>query len=183
MIRRFFRQKIRKGLPISSRGFADGIQGMAYALENMQVNNGHIEWTPFGAPVIYVDAGSAATQGRKIQKAWDLAFSESGGTWTATFTNCVSWRAGKTEVLGSGGTLTHTMGTGATTYYLAEKYNMATGESTIVEGTTISNTVQTGQPSDSEAFRYTLLYQVTKDTDSWKINIDYRTQTVRANYG
>jgi hypothetical protein len=58
---RFFKNKIKQGNAVSTPGFADGITAMAYALENMEVVNGYVDWTVWGAPRIIVDAsGSGA---------------------------------------------------------------------------------------------------------------------------
>ena len=52
---RFFKKKIRAGMPISTDGFMNGIQWMAEALERMKVNCGHIEWSQGHIPTIVID--------------------------------------------------------------------------------------------------------------------------------
>jgi hypothetical protein len=57
---KFFQKTPRKGLPFSMAGIAEGLRKIAYALENIQVANGHVEWTALGAPRIYFDGTTAA---------------------------------------------------------------------------------------------------------------------------
>lgn len=180
----FFRNKLRKGMPISTAGFADGIQGIAYALGNIEVVNGHVEWTSFGAPRLFFDSGNSGVIAQSTPKAWDITLSESDGTWTATLKNCYSWRGGKTELVGTDGTLTHDFSF-ASDVYLAEKYNMSTGSSELVSDTTLEGAVETGQPYDDEAYMYTLLYVLGYDSETSRfyVKVDNRTHIVRALYG
>jgi hypothetical protein len=55
---RFFKSKPMKGKPISIPGFADGVYAMAYALSNMVMRGGHIDWDVWGAPTFVVDPSS-----------------------------------------------------------------------------------------------------------------------------
>ena len=69
---RFFQKKPHAGMPISINGLAKGLAGMAYALEHMSVENGTVDWSTFGAPVIRFGddgAGSAPAMIETIKKA------------------------------------------------------------------------------------------------------------------
>ena len=59
---RFFDKRPQAGMPISLRGLAKGLAGMAYALEHMRVENGRVEWSAFGAPtLIFSDDGAGSS--------------------------------------------------------------------------------------------------------------------------
>lgn len=128
------------------------------------------EW---GVPETLDSGGDAG-----LSEAWDIVFDGN----EASLTECVSFRAGKTEVLGSDGVLTHTM-TGSGTVYIAEKYNSVTGASEIIEGTSKAAVVETGTPSDTEIYEYRLLYKCIKNGDCWDVLCDYRNIPVRGMYG
>ena len=51
---KFFKQKPQKGQPISVNGFAEGIAKIAFALENMRVQDGQVQWLG-GVPLIVLD--------------------------------------------------------------------------------------------------------------------------------
>lgn len=52
---KFFSTEFKEGMPISVRGFARGIMGMARALGEMDGIGCHIEWSGLGIPKIVVD--------------------------------------------------------------------------------------------------------------------------------
>jgi hypothetical protein len=52
---RFFKKKMRQGMPISTDGFMNGIQWLAEAFEQMKVSCGHIEWSQGHIPTIVID--------------------------------------------------------------------------------------------------------------------------------
>jgi hypothetical protein len=51
---RFFPNGLKKGDPISKRGFVEGIIKIADALDKISVHNGHIDWTG-DVPKIIID--------------------------------------------------------------------------------------------------------------------------------
>lgn len=51
----FFRTEPRGGQPIARSGMASGLRKIAYALENLRVHNGRVEWSPDGAPTVIVE--------------------------------------------------------------------------------------------------------------------------------
>ena len=52
---RFFKRKMRQGLPISTPGFMTGLQRLAEAFERMTCTHGHIEWSNGHIPRICID--------------------------------------------------------------------------------------------------------------------------------
>lgn len=52
---RFFKKKMRAGMPISTDGFMNGVQWMAEAFERMKVSCGHVEWSEGHIPTIVID--------------------------------------------------------------------------------------------------------------------------------
>lgn len=117
-----------------------------------------------------------------VAKAWDIAFTLSGATWTATATNCVYNRGGKTVSISPDLTLTMPA---ATQQYIGVKINNATGAATLVSGTTIANTVVATLPADTATDLYFLLFHASKPSADydWFLDIDYRTQMVLPLYG
>jgi len=57
---KFFIRDPKPGMPLSLRGIAKGLSRLAYAVENLDVFNGHVEWTMMGKPIIVVDDVSYA---------------------------------------------------------------------------------------------------------------------------
>lgn len=57
----FFGNNVRKGAPVSTNGFVDGIIGMAHALENLSVFGGKVSWSSDGVPKIIPGTASGAT--------------------------------------------------------------------------------------------------------------------------
>jgi hypothetical protein len=61
---RFFKLKPRPGAPLSMAGIAEGLAKIEYALVNMRVENGCVDWSQLGAPTIcFGDDGHGSTPG------------------------------------------------------------------------------------------------------------------------
>lgn len=82
---RMFNRTPKKGDPLPLRGLARGLALIDYALTNMTVENGRVEWSPLGAPrIVFGDdgAGSSPAFIENIQsivedkRAFGLTFSE-----------------------------------------------------------------------------------------------------------
>jgi hypothetical protein len=78
-------------MPISTRGFAAGISGMARALEEMELIGGHIEWSTRNVPRLIIETGRSGAE--CIPKPFDIAFD--GGDFTLS--NCVYRRGPVTK--------------------------------------------------------------------------------------
>lgn len=52
---RFFRKRLRPGMPLSTRGLFGGLDAMERAWQTLSVHNGHVTWHN-GRPKIIVDS-------------------------------------------------------------------------------------------------------------------------------
>jgi hypothetical protein len=69
---RIFNRIPKKGDPLPLRGLARGLALIDYALTNMTVENGRVEWSPLGAPrIVFGDdgAGSSPQFIKTVQRA------------------------------------------------------------------------------------------------------------------
>lgn len=55
--RDFFKVSPKPGMPLSANGIAEGLSAMAYALERLNVQGGHVQWYD-GVPTIVVGDGA-----------------------------------------------------------------------------------------------------------------------------
>jgi hypothetical protein len=91
---RIFRKRFIKGRsPLSSGGLADGLNRIDYAFTNIELVNGHVEWTPFGAPRLIFDSSSGGTSA-VTPAPFDITFEVSEGVTTATLSNLYYGRGG-----------------------------------------------------------------------------------------
>lgn len=70
---RFFGSNIKKGAPVSTEGFTDGILRMAHALENLSIFGGKISWSSDGVPKIIAPsiAGMSAMPYEVVSESGD----------------------------------------------------------------------------------------------------------------
>jgi len=54
---KFFLNDPAPGKPFSMKGLAEGLRNLAYAVQNISMHGGHINWGPDGAPKIIYDKG------------------------------------------------------------------------------------------------------------------------------
>jgi hypothetical protein len=57
---RFFPKALQEGMPISTRGLAKGLQGIAYAFEYMEIDGGYITWSGSNVPTLHIDLSASA---------------------------------------------------------------------------------------------------------------------------
>jgi hypothetical protein len=158
-MRRFFIKEFRAGMPISTKGFARGLSGMARALEEMEVVGGHVEWSSRNVPRLVIDGDSLATTPQPFDVAFDGA--------DCTFSMCAYERQGITRLLDN---LTHTVTGADGYYYLSLKIPMVTGSVTIHQAATFSAAVKT-ELDESETYYYKLLYEVRKKTTGGVVSV------------
>jgi len=61
---RFFKHRPKAGAPLSMAGIAEGLAKIEYALVNMRVENGRVDWSQLGAPTIcFGDDGRGSMPG------------------------------------------------------------------------------------------------------------------------
>jgi hypothetical protein len=94
-MRRFFPRDLKGGMPISTRGFARGVDLMAKALERMEMIGGHVEWSAHNVPRLIVD--NAPDKGVYPQ-AWDIEIDGAN----VTLSNCCYMRGPVFVWVGSG---------------------------------------------------------------------------------
>lgn len=140
-------------MPISTRGFAAGISGMARALEEMELIGGHIEWSTSNVPRLIIDGKSG---GVDVPKPFDVAFDGAD----CTFVMCAYERQGITRLLAD---LTHTVTGDDGYYYLSMKVPMVTGTVTIHQSATFNGAVATALDESATNY-FKLLYQIKKTT-------------------
>lgn len=58
---RFFKKAIRKGMPWSTKGMADGLSGLAHAVENISIAGGRVTWSSDGVPKLIPGASGGAS--------------------------------------------------------------------------------------------------------------------------
>jgi hypothetical protein len=85
---KFFRREPRAGMPIALAGLAEGLRKMALALERMEVANGHVEWTPLGAPRLHFDGGGNSTPNMAATGEGDI----SSNDWEEREDAVIDWR-------------------------------------------------------------------------------------------
>lgn len=141
-------------MPISTRGFAAGISGMARALEEMELIGGHIEWSTRNVPRLIIESGRSSAE--FIPKPFDVSFDGAD----CTFVMCAYERQGITRLLAD---LTHTVTGDDGYYYLSMKVPMVTGTVTIHQSATFNGAVAT-ELDEAATDYYKLLYQIEKTT-------------------
>ena len=82
-------------MPISTRGFAAGVTGMARALEEMELIGGHIEWSARNVPKLIIDDMPAASAGVAGAQPFEISFD--GAAFTLS--HCVYRRGPVTKEL------------------------------------------------------------------------------------
>ena len=58
---RIFQKRPQAGQPLSIRGLAAGLAKIDYALTNMAVENGSVEWSALGAPTLFFGSDGAGS--------------------------------------------------------------------------------------------------------------------------
>jgi hypothetical protein len=87
---KFFKKTPRKNMPISSQGFADGLAGMAKALETLDVVDGYVDWA-HGRPVIVTNGSGIDFRPLIDGDFWYTV--ASGGIHPGSFANSDSTQA------------------------------------------------------------------------------------------
>ena len=168
---RFFPKRLSEGMPISTRGFAAGISGMARALEEMELIGGHIEWSTRNVPRLIIDGRSGA---ECIPQPFDVAFD--GGDFTLS--NCVYRRGPVTkEVADIEGEVVNDG-----TQYIAVWIDSEAGTGAAYVGTTIASVTDATVNVESTQYKV-LLYKIEAATTgegeaavmSVRVLTDYRT--------
>lgn len=163
---RFFPKRLSAGMPISTRGFAAGISGMARALEEMEIIGGHIEWSTRNVPRLIIDGKSG---GVDVPKPFDIAFS--GAEFTLS--NCIYRRMEITQTYSDiNGEVTQDGD-----WYIAAWINSDTGACMAQVGASIADVTDAASNPESDYYKI-LLYKVTRSTDEEE-NVSV---TVTANY-
>ena len=109
-----------------------------------------------------------------IAKAWDIAYTESGGTHTATTSGQFYDRGGANIEITPD--LTMTM-PATIDCWIAVKIHAVTGAATLVNATTAALAAPATLPSITELYYYRLLYRAQRATteDTWASTFDNRT--------
>lgn len=165
---RFFKKVFRKGMPISTPGFAAGVSGMARALEEMEIIGGHIEWSARNVPKLIVSEGGVSPD--LTPKPFDIAFS--GAEFTLS--NCTYRRMEITKTCSDiNGEVTQDGD-----WYIAAWINSSTGSCMAQVGASIADVTDAASNPESDYYKV-LLYKVTRSTDddenvSVAVTVDYR---------
>ncbi|GEM_PF-6865076 len=165
-MRRFFKREIKKGMPISVDGFAKGINGIASALEEMEIVGGHIEWSVGNVPKLIIDGGSSDWG---YAQPFDITFDEAD----FTLSNCVARRGPVTKDLGS---IEGTVSSDGT-HYIAAWVHSGTYEAMAQVGASIASVTDVAVNVDSAWYKV-LLYKAERETDgdvvTVRVLVDYR---------
>lgn len=178
-MRKFFKKKLREGLSINTPGFARGLQAIAYALENMEVINGRVEWTNLGALRLIYNGGSDAAA---TPKPYDLELTlEEDDSTTATLSNCYHLFKGINPIDQSG-ELSKTLADEAT-IYIGVEVQLSTGVADIVTGTSLSDVGETeaisAEQNTMKMPLYVLEGQVNEDSIRvFSVSVDLRNMPV-----
>jgi hypothetical protein len=70
---RIFNRALVPGMPLSFRGLIRGLLKIDYALTNMSVENGRVDWSALGAPTIVFGDDGAGSSAQFIQNVQSIA--------------------------------------------------------------------------------------------------------------
>lgn len=70
---KFFDTEFAAGSPISTKGFAKALNGIAKAWETLSVYGGRVDWSPDGRPKIIMDSVAAARQPQLFEVVHEYA--------------------------------------------------------------------------------------------------------------
>ena len=161
---RFFKKMPKAGMPVSMIGFADGLSGIERALSEMNIANGHIQWSMNNVPTLILDS-SFEDDGGTIQP-WDVSFAAG----VATFVECSYKRAVVTKFFSD---QTFNM-PNLTTCYVGYQYNMASGAVAIIAGAAKTDVTDATEDAVTE-FDKTILYKCLRSSEgNWSVLVDYR---------
>lgn len=170
-MRRFFTRDLRGGMPISTRGFARGVDMMAKALERMEMIGGHVEWSAHNVPRLIVDNASARGV---YPQAWDIEIDGAN----VTLSNCCYQRGPVFVWVGTLEGAVTAAQDGAT--WLGAEIDAETGECAVISGDAGNVCDAAPPPQDRVAIRIPL-YILRAITDpeteevSYSVLVDLRT--------
>ena len=156
---RFFKRKLRAGLPFCTPGLMTGFQRLANAFERMTCTHGHIEWSEGHIPRIVIDP--VMITGTSFQFTPKTFFIEQDGAGTITLVRCHYQRG--SNFIETAYTPTVSIATGK----LFAIVNTSTGE--ITAQIDFEN-----DPAQPELVGFAL-YKITASGDSQTATIDYET--------
>jgi len=174
-MRRFFPRDLEGGMPISTRGFARGVDLMAKALERMEMIGGHVEWSAHNVPRLIVDNASAASG--VYPQAWDIEIDGAN----VTLSNCCYMRGPVFVWLGDlDATLTEGSDLDGDPIWLSVEIDALTGEAELKTGTMEDCTDQAAPEPTSTKLRiplYVLAQSTNAETEvvTFSVVTDLRT--------
>lgn len=141
-------------MPISSRGFAAGLNAIARALEEMEIVGGHILWSANNVPRLIID-GNGAIAGTSGSGLWAIA--TSGASFTLS--NCLYRRMEVSKMLAD--IEGEVMQDGEA--YIAAWINSESGTATAQVGVSIAAVTDAESNPESDYYKI-LLYKVSRVT-------------------
>lgn len=171
-MRRFFQSDLKAGMPISTRGFARGVDLMAKALERMEMIGGHVEWSAHNVPRLIVNKAASSS---RYPQAWDIAITDA----TVTLSNCCYMRGPIFKLIGELGT-TLSEGSDADAIWLSVEIDAITGSAELITGTMEDVTDQSAPELTSTKLKIPL-YVLSQSTDqetgvvTFSVTTDLRT--------
>jgi len=171
-MRRFFPRDLKGGMPISTRGFARGVDLMAKALERMEMIGGHVEWSAHNVPRLIVNNASASGV---YPQAWDIEIDGAN----VTLSNCCYMRGPVFRLIGVLET-TLPKGSDGDPIWLSVEIDALTGEAELKTGTMEDCTDQAAPEPTSTKLRiplYVLAQSTNAETEvvTFSVATDLRT--------
>jgi hypothetical protein len=172
-MRRFFQSDLKAGMPISTRGFARGVDLMAKALERMEMIGGHVEWSAHNVPRLIVNKAASSSSG--YPQAWDIAINDA----TVTLSNCCYMRGPIFKLIGKLET-TLSEGSDKDAIWLSVEIDAITGSAELKTGTMEDCTDQAAPEPTSTKLRiplYVLAQSTNAETGvvTFSVTTDLRT--------
>jgi hypothetical protein len=181
---RFFEQMPQEGKPISMKGLARGLRGMAYALEHMDCTGGRVDWSAFGVPTIvpfredganelgepgtpeYETLSGTPTHVLCKNAAGEVGWVATGSTPHAGDASFDGAEITVTEFVFMRGPVTvHTSSVSLNltldTAYIAARVTLSTHAVTLIEGASIAAVTDADLPTDDDYVKI-LLYKVAR---------------------
>lgn len=171
-MRRFFQSDLKAGMPISTRGFARGVDLMAKALERMEMIGGHVEWSAHNVPRLIVDKAASSSV---YPQAWDIKIDGAN----VTLSNCCYMRGPVFRLIGVL-EKTLTVGSDEDPIWLSVEIDALTGEAELKTGTMEDCTDQAAPEPTSTKLKIPL-YVLSQSTDqetevvTFSVTTDLRT--------
>jgi len=167
-------------MPWSTPGLTAGLAAMAKAISGINLHGGHTAWSSGGIPKLIPNSSSIGGQNKRpfdiVIDYTDLAFDK---TCTATFSNCIFWRGGITEYIGTDGDLALAIPAWtASPLYVSHNYDDDTNTHTMISGATLASVTHSTTITDSETeAKYLKWILETNAEGFWTIRLDARSGT------